>query len=196
VVFEGYRFVGAGPLFTHQFSHAWLDLRNRRDGAPFELDYFDNSVVATLAHRAFCLSLRSMFPGYSEDLWGVTPSDSDIGYLGWGGFSRHDLDGTVVPCAAGGSLMFTPGLSLAALRAMRDRFGREVYGRYGFSDAFHPISLWVNPDVIGIDLGIVLLSAENLRTGSVWKWFSGQPDIRRAMSRIFECSRAACLSII
>jgi hypothetical protein len=155
VVFEGYRFVGAGPLFTHQFSHAWLDLRNRRDGAPFELDYFDNSVVATLAHRAFCLSLRSMFPGYSEDLWGVTPSDSDIGYLGWGGFSRHDLDGTVVPCAAGGSLMFTPGLSLAALRAMRDRFGREVYGRYGFSDAFHPISLWVNPDVIGIDLEMV-----------------------------------------
>jgi hypothetical protein len=186
VVFEDYRFVGAGPLFTHQFSHAWLDLRGRRDGAPFELDYFSNSVLATMAHRDFCLGLRSMFPGYSEDLWGVTPSDSEIGYLGWGGFSRHDLDGTVVPCAAGGSLMFTPGLSLAALRAMHDRFAPQVYGRYGFSDAFHPVSRWVNPDVVGINLGITLLSAENLRTGSVWTWFSRQPNVRRTMSRIFE----------
>jgi hypothetical protein len=186
VVFKDYRFVGAGPLFTHQFSHAWLDLQGWHDGTPLELDYFANSVVATLAHRDFCLSLRSTFPGYSEDVWGVTPSDSDIGYLGWGGFSRHDLDGTVVPCAAGGSLMFTPRLSLAALRAMRDRFGLHVYGRYGFSDAFHPVSLWVNPDVVGIDLGITLLSAENLRTRSVWTWFSRQPSIRRAMSHIFE----------
>jgi hypothetical protein len=185
VVFEDYRFVGAGPLFTHQFSHAWLDLAGLRDGPPFSLDYFRNSIVATRAHRAFCLSLRSQFPGYSEELWGVTPSDSDIGYLGWGGFSRHDLDGTVVPCAAAGSLMFTPDLSLAALRAMRERFAPLIYGRYGFSDAFHPLTLWVNPDVVGIDLGITLLSAENLRTGAVWKWFKRQPDVSRAMGRIF-----------
>jgi len=185
VVFEDYRFVGAGPLFTHQFSHAWIDLRNRRDGPPFECDYFWNSVVATLAHRAYCLSLRSMFPGYSENIWGVTPSDSEIGYLGWGGFSCRDFDGTVVPCASAGSLMFTPDISLAALHTMRERFGTYAYGRYGFSDAFHPISRWVNPDVVGIDQGITLLSAENLRSGAVWTWFSGQPNIRRAVSRIF-----------
>src|SRR4029077_18303629 len=115
-----------GPLFTHQFSHAWLDLTGRRDAAPPSIDYFANSVIAPMAHREFCLSLRSVYPGYSDNLWGVTPSDSDIGYLGWGGFSRHDLDGTVVPCAAGGSLMFTPGISLAALRAMRDSFATEI----------------------------------------------------------------------
>jgi len=186
VVFEDYRFVGAGPLFTHQFSHAWLDLEGRRDGPPFELDYFTNSVAATLAHRDYCLSLRSLFPGYSENLWGVTPSDSEIGYLSWGGFSRHDLDGTVVPCAAAGSLMFTPEISLAALRNMRDRFAAQVYGRYGFSDAFHPVSRWVNPDVVGINVGITLLSAENLRTRSVWNWFNRQPNVRLAMSRIFQ----------
>jgi len=188
VVFGSYQFVGAGPLFTHQFSHAWLDFEGRRDGPPFGLDYFSNSVIATLAHREFCLSLRSTFPGYSENLWGVTPSDSEIGYLSWGGLSRpdRDLDGTVVPCAAGGSLMFTPEISLAVLRTIRDRFGPLVYGRYGFSDAFHPMSLWVNPDVVGIDLGIMLLSAENLRTRAVWNWFNRQPSIRRAMSRIFD----------
>jgi hypothetical protein len=186
VVFEDYRFVGAGPLFTHQFSHAWLDFQGLRDGPPFEMDYFNNSVTATLAHREFCLSLRSMFPGYSENLWGITPSDSEIGYLGWGGFSRHDLDGTVVPCAAAGSLMFTPEISLAVLGTMHDRFGQEIYGRYGFSDSFQPLSRWVNPDVVGIDLGITLLSAENLRTRSVWRWFQRQPNVRRAMDRLFQ----------
>ncbi len=186
VVFEQYRFVGAGPLFTHQFSHAWLDLEGLRDGPPFQCDYFHNSAIATLAHRDFCLSLRGLYPGYSENVWGVSPSDSDIGYLSWGGFSRRDLDGTVVPCAAGGSLMFTPDVSLAALRTMQERFGDYIYGRYGFSDAFHPLTRWVNPDVVGIDVGITLLSAENLRSRSVWKWFNTQPNIRRAMSRIFE----------
>jgi hypothetical protein len=185
VVYHSYRFVGAGPLFTHQYSHAWLDFRGLRDGPPFEINYFANSVQATLAHREFCLSLRSMFASYSENLWGVTPSDSEIGYLGWGGFSRHDLDGTVVPCAAAGSLMFTPAVSLAALGQMREDFASLIYGRYGFSDSFQPLSRWANPDVIGIDLGITLLSAENLRTGAVWKWFGGQPSIRRAMDRIF-----------
>lgn len=186
VVFEDYRFIGAGPIFTHQFSHAWLDLEGLRDGPPFGADYFSNSVVATLAHRSFCLSLRSIFPGYSENLWGVTPSDSEIGYLSWGGFSRHDLDGTVVPCAAAGSLMFTPDISIAALRCMHDRFASLTYGRYGFSDAFHPVSRWVNPDVVGIDVGITLLSAENLRTRYVWKQFNRQPDVRRAVNRIFQ----------
>ena len=183
VVFDDYRFVGAGPLFTHQFSHAWLDLEGLRDGPPFQCDYFWNSVIATMAHRRHCLSLRSIFPGYSENIWGITPSDSEIGYLGWGDFTRRDFDGTVVPCASAGSLMFTPEISLAALRTMHERFGPYLYGRYGFSDAFHPISRWVDPDVVGIDLGITLLSAENLRTRSVWNWFNRQPDVRRQRHR-------------
>jgi hypothetical protein len=186
VIFEQYRFVGAGPIFTHQYSHAWLDLEGLRDGPPCHCDYFRNSAIATMAHRDYCLSLRSMFPGYSENVWGVSPSDSDIGYLGWGGFSRRDLDGTVVPSAPAGSLMFTPELSLAALKTMHDRFGPYVYGRYGFSDSFHPLTRWVDPDVVGIDQGITLLSAENLRARSVWNWFSRQPNVRRAMGRIFE----------
>ena len=41
----------------------------------------------------------------------------------------------------------------------------------------------MNPDVIGIDLGITLLSAENLRTGRVWQWFMQNAEIPRAMDR-------------
>jgi hypothetical protein len=110
--FGEYRYFGRGPLFTHQFSQAWLDLRGLAGGPPFEIDYFQNSRIATYAHRALCLSLRSMYPAYSDNLWGVTPSDSVIGYVGWGNpLSRRDFDGTVAPCAAGGSLMFAPEIA-------------------------------------------------------------------------------------
>ena len=78
--------------------------------------------------------------------------------------------------------MFDPDITLPALREMHRRFGERIYGRYGFTDAFHPTDGWVNPDVIGIDLGITLLSAENLRTGRVWTWFMQNPEIGDARS--------------
>lgn len=46
----------------------------------------------------------------------------------------------------------------------------------------------VTPDVVytelGIDLGITLLSAENLRTGSVWKWTMASPELRTALDTV------------
>jgi hypothetical protein len=35
--------------------------------------------------------------------------------------------------------------------------------------------------VLGLDIGITLLSAENLRTGNLWKWFMRNPEIPKAM---------------
>ena len=185
ITYAGFRYITGGPLFVHQFSHAWVDFRNRRETwYPFT-DYFENSAAATRAHRAFCLALAPEFPGYTANVWGITASDSIRGYTAWGGPPRHpDIDGTVVPCAAAGSLMFTPDISLPALREMRDRFGERIYGRYGFADAFHPTTGWTNPDVIGIDIGITLLAAENLRTGNVWRWFMANREIGRAMDAV------------
>ncbi|HEX2269411.1 MAG TPA: glucoamylase family protein [Pyrinomonadaceae bacterium] len=173
------------PLFMHQYSHAWVDFRGRRETQGDRIDYFQNSVNATLAHRIFCINLAHAFPGYGPDIWGITASDSAKGYLAWGGPPRDpDIDGTVVPAAAGGSLMFTPELSVKALRRMREKYGDRIYGRYGFVDAFNPNTKWVNPDVIGIDQGIILLSAENARTGAVWRWFMKNPEIPLAMRRV------------
>ncbi len=186
VTYGEYKYLSApAPLFIHQYSHAWVDFRRRRESRPPHTDYFENSVIATRAHRAFCLDLAKEFPDYAADIWGITASDSAKGYVAWGGPPRHKaIDGSVVPCAAGGSLMFTPDITLPALREMRDKFGEKVYGRYGFADAFNPTTGWVNPDVIGIDVGITLLSAENLRSGNVWRWFMRNAEIRRAMRLI------------
>ncbi len=179
--YAGFHYLNSGPLFTHQFSQAWLDLRHQRDSVAPHTNFFTNSITATRAHHAFNQELATDFPGYSNLIWGITASDSAKGYVAWGGPPREDtIDGTVVPCAAAGSLMFTPELSVPALRAMQTRFGKQIYGRYGFADAFNPNTGWVNPDVIGIDIGITLLSAENLRSGNVWKWFMRNPEMTRA----------------
>ena len=182
--FQKYTYISwADPLFVHQYSHAWIDFRGRRETTT-RIDWFENSVIATRAHRAFCLSLSREFPGYTDKVWGITASDSQKGYVAWGGPPRHAaIDGSVVPAAAAGSLMFTPDIALPALREMRRKFGGRIYGRYGFADAFHPTGGWVNPDVIGIDLGITLLSAENLRTGRVWTWFMKNPEVTTALDR-------------
>jgi hypothetical protein len=184
--YEGYEyFTSIGvPLFMHQYAQAWVDYRDRRESKGDRIDYFDNSIKATLAHRAFCINLAREFPGYGPNIWGITASDSVKGYLAWGGPPRDPaIDGSVVPAAAGGSLMFTPELSVAALREMRRKFGDRIYGRYGFVDAFNAASEWTDTDVIGINVGIILLSAENARSENVWRWFMLNPEIPRALQR-------------
>lgn len=186
LTYSGYTYIeGVPPLFIHQYAHAWIDFRDRRDGNPSNIDWFKNSVDATRAHKAFCLRLASQYPGYTENIWGITASDSPKGYVAWGGPPRDlRIDGTVVPAAPGGSLMFAPDICVPALEAMRDQYGDRIYGRYGFSDAFNPNTGWVGPDVIGISVGVTLLSAENLRSGNVRKWFMANPEPGKAMALI------------
>src|SRR5664279_1776581 len=176
--YQGITYISAGdPLFTHQYSQAWYDFRNKRDDYA---DYFQNSVKATQAHRLFCLSLHDRFPTYTDNLWGIVSSDSEHGYVAWGGPpAMGPIDGTVVPCAAGGSLPFVYADCVAVLRNMRGYKG--VWGRYGFVDAFNPMNGWVNADVIGIDVGITMLMAENQRTGLVWNIFMSSPEAQKAM---------------
>ncbi len=187
VHYEKWKFISGGPLFTHQFSHAWVDFEHQMDNSG--TDYFTNSQIATYAHRDFCISLQSRYSDYGPNMWGVTVSDSVSGYMDWGGTTNlRSIDGTLVPCAAAGSLMFTPDICLPVLRQMRDVYGEKIYGRYGFTDAFNPNwkdqKLWVNQDVIGIDVGISLLSIENLLTKNVWRWFMRNQYIQSAIERV------------
>ena len=182
-VYAGLRYISPRePLFVHQYSHAWFDFRGRRDR---HTDYFENSVLATKAHRAFCQTLRRKFPHFGENVWGITASDSRRGYVAWGGPPElGPLDGSLVPAAAGGSLPFLPAESLRCLRTLRARFGSQAWTRYGFADAFNPADGWVAPDVIGINAGITLLMAENARTAFVWKTFMKNPQVLSAMEKV------------
>lgn len=177
----GRTFIQCAPLFTHQYSHAWFDFRGRRDAYA---DYWQNSVDATLAQRDWSAGQQDRYRHWSPTLWGLTASDSAHGYRAWGTPSSEaddESDGTVVPCAPGGSLPFAPRDCLATLKAMREFGGGRAWGRYGFSDAFNPETGWVAKDVIGIDVGITVVMAENLRSGLVWRCFMRAPEVQRGM---------------
>ena len=133
--YDGLRYIGSfAPLFVHQYSQAWFDFRGKRDKYA---NYFENSATATEVHRRFCLELSKNFPDYSDDLWGITASDSDKGYVVWGGPpAMGPIDGTVVPAATGGSLPFLPAATIRVLKKIRSGY-RKAWSRYGFVDAFN-----------------------------------------------------------
>ena len=182
ISYQGLDFIsGNDPIFTHQYSHAWFDFRKKHDTYA---NYFENSVKATKAHKLFCLSLRDRFPDYSDELWGISASDYVNGYTAWGGPPpQGPIDGTIVPCATGGSLPFLFEDCIRVLRTLRGPFGKRVWSKYGFVDAFNPLAQWTDADVLGIDLGITMAMAENQRTGFVWEQFMKNKEMRDGMER-------------
>jgi hypothetical protein len=181
--YQGIEYIsGNDPIFTHQYSQAWFDFRNKRDAYT---DYFENSVRATKAHKLFCLSLRDRFPDYSENLWGISASDYVKGYTAWGGPPpQGPIDGSIVPCATGGSLPFLFEDCIKVLRNLRGRYREKAWTKYSFVDAFNPLTGWYDPEVLGIDLGITMLMAENHRTGFVWNTFMKNLEAQSAMQKV------------
>jgi hypothetical protein len=184
LTYEGYSYISSDsdPLFTHQWSHAWFDFRSKTDAYA---NYFTNSIYATQAHETFCIMTYPDW--YTEDYWGVTSSDYVGGYTAWGGPpAQGPIDGTVVSCAAAGSLAFLPNECLEVLEALLSNWGTQAWGRYGFVDAFNSNSSpkWYDTDCLGIDLGISVLMAENLRSGLVWQTFMSNPEPVNAMQLV------------
>ena len=70
-------FLYAGPLFIHEFSHAWIDFRGIRDRFMREkdCDYFENSRRATYVQREYAIRNPHSFIGYGEAAWGLSAGD-------------------------------------------------------------------------------------------------------------------------
>lgn len=178
--YKGYELIASPPLFTHQFSHVFVDFRGKSDGYA---DYFQNSVQATLANRRFCMDNAKSFKSYGPSSWGLTASIGPDGYNAFGappGQASHD--GTVAPAAAAGSIVFTPELSIAALRHFYTAHGDKLWGRYGFADSFNLDRNFFAEDAYGINQGPALLMMENYRSGLIWKLFMSRPEVVKGMA--------------
>ena len=64
---------------------------------------------------------------------------------------------------------------------MQAKYGKKAWLKYGFVDAFNPATGWYNTDVLGIDVGVTILMAENARSGFVWKTFMSSDEARGAL---------------
>ncbi|MFA7255354.1 MAG: glucoamylase family protein [Candidatus Omnitrophota bacterium] len=181
--YRDYRLIQMPPLFTHQYPHIWLDLRGQNDGFA---DYFQNSVNASLANRAFCIDQASKFAGYSHNLWGLSASDGPAGYRAYGAPPGWTVfhDGTIAPTACGSSIVFTPAESIACLENIRTYYSDAMWGPYGFSDAMNVGKGWFSDKVLAIDQGPLLLMIENYRTGLVWKFMAQSAPVRAALEKM------------
>ena len=199
----GYDFLFAGPLFVHQYSHAWIDFRGLQDRFMREkgCDYFENSRRATYVQREYALRNPRGFAAYGEDCWGLTAGDGptdDIpavvneprrlfGYAARGVPYGPD-DGTLSGSAALSSLPFAPRIALRAVRSMLRRFP-EMLSANQYASGFNPSlavnggPAWVSPGKIGLDQGIVLLMIENHRTEMIWKLMRACPHISTGLRR-------------
>jgi hypothetical protein len=181
----GQEFIVFPPLFGHQYSHVWIDFRGIQDAYMREkgLDYFENSRRATLANRAYALANPHGWAEYGANVWGLTASDIPSSYRARGAPPAESDDGTIAPTAAGGSFAFTPHESLAALQYMYATYRPQIWGPYGFKDAFNPSQKWFATGSLGIDQGPIVLMIENSRTSRVWHVFMQHAAIQRGLAR-------------
>ena len=188
------------PLFGHQFAHTFIDFRGLVDRYMKEkgIDYFENSRRATLVQRLYAIDNPYNWVGYDSLCWGISASDGPtekynfddkkfIGYAGRG-TSGPDLnyfdDGTIAPYAAISSIVFTPEVVLPTIKSFNEKFGKGLWGPYGYFDSFNPTLNWFNKEYIGIDQGPLLLMIENFRSGLIWNYVMKDPVIQKGLTRL------------
>lgn len=183
--YEGQKIIinPGGNLFAYQFSEAWLDTGQYLD--PDGIDWFNNSRLATLANRAFCLEQAPHFKTYHANSWGASCGDSPWGYDVSGSTpSLHPPkpNGTVSIYGALASLPFTPELTLEMMNYLYHHHPQS-WGTYGFFDSYNlDVSPpWYSHSLYGIDKGCSMIMIENYLSRLVWESYTNSPTIQKAL---------------
>jgi hypothetical protein len=178
---EGYSvFGGAEPLFMAQMSSGYLDMRGQSDrqGRDWWLAWYN----AHLADQAYCTRNPEGRKTYREGFWGISANDQPppVGY-GANAPAKGRDNGTVSPTGMLAGMLFTPDAAHTALQRLWQKHSPQLWGRYGFSNAFNVDKNWYDTDVIGIDLGMMLLAIENVRTGMIWHLMDKDPVMQKGL---------------
>jgi len=209
----GYDYLYAGPLFTHQLSHIWLDFRGIQDAfmRVKGIDYFENSRRATYVQQSYAIKNPLKFAGYHDCCWGISASEGPgpstikldgiertfYEYLGRGVPYGPD-DGTLAPWAVAASLPFAPEIVLPTLDYCIHQAKLTKYNRYGFKAAFNPThpgesdnpyGWWVSPWHFGLNQGPIVLMIENYRSGLLWQLTRKCRYIAAGLRRAGFCGR-------
>jgi len=167
-----------GPLFFSHYSFIGLDPRNLEDQYA---NYWQQNTNHTLINYEYAVRNPKNFEGYGENSWGLTASDNHEGYAAHS--PTNDL-GVITPTAALSSFPYTPEKSMAALRHFYEDLNDELWGKYGFYDAFSEEHNWFSNGYLAIDQGPIVAMIENYRTGLPWRLFMANEEIKAGLDKL------------
>lgn len=167
-----------GPLFFSHYSFLGLDPRGLKDRYA---DYWEQNRNHTLINYSYCVDNPKKWKGYGENCWGLTASDS---YVGYAAHSPTEDLGVISPTAALSAFPYTPEQSMKALKHFYNDHGDKIWSEYGFVDAFSQSKDWYAKSHLAIDQGPIIVMIENYRTGLFWKLFMSNPDIQNGLKRL------------
>ncbi len=160
-----------GPLFFSHYSFIGINPTNLSDQYT---NYFDQNRAHTLINYKHCVENPFGYDGYNDFSWGITASAN---YNGYSAHSPTNDLGVIAPTAALSSFPYTPLESKKALEHFYYNLNDNLWGEYGFYDAFSVHYNWYSDKYIAIDQGPILLMIENYRTQLLWNLFMQDQDI-------------------
>lgn len=169
-----------GPLFWAHYSYLGLDPRGLKDQYA---DYWKENQTQAMINYQWCVDNPKHFTGYGADSWGLTSSYSVKGYSGHAPSAKRDI-GVISPTAALSSFPYTPGQSMAAMKNWYLNKKEQLFGVYGFYDAFSETANWYTPGYLAIDQGPIVVMMENYRTGLLWNLFMSCPEIQQGLKKL------------
>jgi len=174
--FYGYKqWVGpsyGGPLFFTHYSFLGFDPRGKEDAF---CNYFENNRHISLIHRKYCKFNPQHHAGYDSLTWGLTASYNPWGYTAHAPFFNDN--GTITPTAAISAMPYIPEESIAALKNFYFKYGPQLWGEFGFYDAFNMDENWFASIYVAIDEGTIVPMIENYRSQLCWDMFMRNPEI-------------------
>mgnify|MGYP001174988593 FL=1 len=167
-----------GPLFFSHYSFIGLNPTNLSDQYT---NYFDQNRSHSLINYMHCVINPYEYDGYSENSWGITASTN---YDGYSAHSPTNDFGVIAPTAALSSFPYTPLESKRALEHFYYDLNGDLWGEYGFYDAFSVHYNWFSELYLAIDQGPIILMIENYRTQLLWNLFMQDQDIINGLNNL------------
>lgn len=172
-----------GPLFWAHYSFLGLDPEGLV--SPYA-DYWEHNTNHTLINRQWCIENPQGYEGYGPNNWGLTASytRNDDGTIGYAGHKPGEDRGVITPTAALSSFPYTPEESMDALEYFYYEVGNNLFGKYGFYDAFSVEYSWYPQRYLAIDQGPIVVMIENHRSELIWDLFMSSPEVQEGLKKL------------
>lgn len=168
-----------GALFWAHYSYLALNPNGLSDRYA---NYWELNRNQTLINYKYCVENPKRYKGYGKNCWGLTASYSVHGYSAH--MPMQNDKGVITPTAALSSFPYTPKKSMEALKHFYFNLGDEIWGEYGFYDAFSEQYNWYPKRYLAIDQLTIAPMIENYRSHFIWDLFMSCPEIQKGLDKL------------